>query len=101
MQVIPIVALLFELPLDIGLCATRTRWLAGILCRDRGALPWRHQWVLTVQALSGQSIVRFLDAVIATVSTTLFSRRRGVGIGWWCGFRTPPVTVRAPRTPAS
>lgn len=99
MQVIPIVALLLELGSRRISVLRDPRTRLGILVVI-AALYLGVIAVLTVQALSGQSIVH-PDAAIATVSTTLFLAA-AVGIGVVVrGFRTPPVTVRAPRTPAS
>ena len=99
MQVIPIVALLLELGLRRISVLRDPRTRLGILVVI-AALYLGVIAVLTAQALSGQSIVH-PDAAIATVSTTLFLAA-AVGIGVVVrGFRTPPVTVRAPRTPAS
>ena len=99
MQVIPIVALLLELGSRRISVLRDPRTRLGILVVI-AALYLGVIAVLTVQALSGQSIVH-PDAAIATVSTTLFLAA-AVGIGVVVrGFRTPPVTVRAPRPPAS
>ena len=99
MQVIPIIALLLELGSRRISVLRDPRTRLGILVVI-AALYFGVIAVLTVQALSGQSIVH-PDAAIATVSTTLFLAA-AVGIGVVVrGFRTPPVTVRAPRPPAS
>ena len=99
MQVIPIIALLLELGSRRISVLRDPRTRLGILVVI-AALYLGVIAVLTVQALSGQSIVH-PDAAIATVSTTLFLAA-AVGIGVVVrGFRTPPVTVRAPRPPAS
>ena len=99
MQLIPIVAVLLELGSRRISVLRDPRTRLGILVVI-AALYLGVIAVLTVQALSGQSIVH-PDAAIATVSTTLFLAA-AVGIGVVVrGFRTPPVTVRAPRTPAS
>ena len=99
MQVIPIIALLLELGSRRISVLRDPRTRLGILVVI-AALYLGVIAVLTVQALSGQSIVH-PDTAIATVSTTLFLAA-AVGIGVVVrGFRTPPVTVRAPRPPAS
>ena len=99
MQVIPIVALLLELGSRRMSVLRDPRTRLGILVVI-AALYLGVIAVLTVQALSGQSIVH-PNASIATVSTTLFlAAAAGIGVVVG-GFRTPPVTARAPRPPAS